>query len=62
MHVRSFTITDHSKSEKMTEFVTKFSITKNKYSLRLQSNFFGRLKAVLFFISRNLEAINQPVP
>ena len=38
-----------------------FFITVDKYFLSLQSNSFVRLKAVLHFISRILEAIDHPV-
>ena len=41
---------------------TTFSITENKYFLRLQSKFFVRLKAVSHSISQNLEAIDHAVP
>ena len=41
---------------------TTFSITVNKYFLPLQSKFTVRLKAVLYFISWNLQAIDYPVP
>ena len=39
-----------------------FSITVNKFILPLQLNFVVRFKAASHFISRNLEAVDHPVP